>query len=126
MEDGEDILNGAFDEPLISKVVSTEMVKKVNNISRENIYSYDPVIQTEAAGFEVLPGLLKTFFLALSDTKKASSQKILSLIPKDLIFDFNEQKYTSIMNVTAYVAGMTDSFAVNLYRVLKGIQLPNF
>lgn len=122
----QEILNGVFDQPLILSVKSKDIVRIINDISKKKIYSYDPVIQTEAAGFEVLPGLLETFFLALLDNKKSSSKKILSLVPKDLLLDNKEQKYTSIMNIVGYVAGMTDSYAVNLYRMIKGIQLPNF
>ena len=32
--------------------------------------------------------------------------------------------YTKIQTVVDYVSGMTDSYALNLYRKIKGIDLP--
>lgn len=48
-----DILNGTFDKSLISKVTSKETMEEIRKISKEKIYSYNSIIQTETAGFEV-------------------------------------------------------------------------
>ncbi len=96
-------------------------------MSRNEIYSHRPVQQIEAAGFQVLPGLLDAFLTALVDRKnKASSKKVLSLIPEEHKFTYEENHYEAILSITTYVAGMTDTFAINTYRTLQGIQLPNY
>ena len=120
------ILEGDFDKPLTRKIESYQLLQEILKFSREEIYTYKPVIQIEAAGFQVLPGLLNTFLSALKDKKKASSKMILNLIPDEYIFDYHEEPYEAIMSITTYIAGMTDTFAVDTYRNLMGIELPNY
>ncbi|MBA4418071.1 MAG: dehydrogenase, partial [Syntrophus sp. (in: bacteria)] len=88
--------------------------------------SHRPVLEVEAAGFQVLPGLLDSFLYAAKEPKKASSERVLRLIPKEYIFDFSKNPYEAIMSLTTYIAGMTDTFAVDTFRNLRGIQLPNY
>jgi dGTPase len=125
MNNEANILNGQFDQRFLDLIESNEIMNLISKISKEKLYSYRPVIQIEAAGFEVLPGLLKTFLLALQNKDKESSEKILQLIPKEYILNFQEQTYDAIMSITTYIAGMTDEFAIDTYRNLRGIQLPN-
>jgi len=131
----EKILKCEFDQQLIDLIKSKPILDKILKISREKIYSYRTVLQVETAGFQVIPGLLNIFLSALrdkgvSDKKgikcKESSAKILKLIPSNYLFDYNKEKYDSILNITTYIAGMTDNFAVDTYRNLRGIQLPNY
>ena len=37
----------------------------------------------------------------------------------------HEEKYLRVLKVLDYISGMTDNYAVSLYRRMKGIQLPN-
>lgn len=120
-----DILNGIFDKPLCKIIDACSIIENIANISISKIYSYRPVLQVEAAGFQVLPGLLETFLFAIKEPEKESSRKVLSLIPDEYKFDYEKQPYIAIMSITSYVAGMTDSYAVDTYRNLRGIQLPN-
>jgi dGTPase len=120
------ILQAKFDQQLCKIIESNEVMERIINISVSQIYSHRPVIQVEAAGFQVLPGLLDVFLTALKDIKKESSKKILQLIPAEYKFDYEKEPYEAIMSITAYIAGMTDTFAVNTYRTLQGIQLPNY
>jgi dGTPase len=123
----EDILAGKYDEPLCDCIQAQPALKKIHEISKNEIYSHRPVRQVEAAGFQVLPGLLDAFLTALVDQKnKASSKRVLSLIPQEYIFEDDKKSYEAIMSITKYIAGMTDAFAVDTYRTLRGIQLPNY
>ncbi len=121
-----DILQAKFDQRLCKLIESSKVMDKIIDISISQIYSYRQVLQIEAAGFQVLPGLLDAFLGALKDSRKESSKKILQLIPEEYIFDYEKQPYESIMSITTYIAGMTDTFAVDTYRTLSGIQLPNY
>jgi len=114
-----------YDLPLCENIESFDILKKILRVSKEKIYAHKQVLQIEAAGFVVIPGLLDTFLSAIAEPDKSSSKKILGLIPKEYIFDFKEKQYDSIMSITTYVAGMTDNFAIDTYRNLRGIQLPN-
>ncbi|AHF09269.1 MULTISPECIES: dGTP triphosphohydrolase [Dehalobacter] len=121
-----DILSGKLDKQICKLIESNEVMEKIGQISSAKIYSHLPVIQIEAAGFEVLPGLLDIFLSALKENTKESSKKILQLIPEEYKFDFDKQPYDAILSITSYIAGMTDTFAVDTYRNLRGIKLPNY
>ena len=122
----EDILKGEMENPLCDLIESRSIMKKIRNVSKSKIYAYKPVLQVEAAGFQVLPGLLNTFLTAVIDSKKSSSKKVLQLIPEEYKGDSNTNLYEKIVLITSYVAGMTDTFAIDTYRNLRGISLPNY
>lgn len=123
-ENMEGILSGQFEKALCEIIKSNETMKKIKDVSVDKIYSYKAVLQIEAAGFKVLPGLLKAFLFALIEPNKESSKKIMRLCG-DTVKKYADEPYESILAVTTYVAGMTDSFAVDTYRNLQGIDLPN-
>ena len=79
------------------------------------------MVEVKVAGYEVISGLLEEFITAISDESLSKSYLIKKLIP-----NFREQEdiYTRILQVTDYIAGMTDSFAVSLFKKIKGISLP--
>lgn len=126
IDNHDQLLEGTYDSPLIDHVESTPALKKISEVSREDIYSNRTILQIEAAGFQVIPGLLDMFLSALKSPETSSSGKILELLPGEYVWDLNERPYDAIMGITTYVAGMTDTFAIELYRNLRGVQLPNY
>lgn len=122
----EDILNQEMEKPLCDLIESASIMKQIRDISKLEIYTYKPVLQVEAAGFQVLPGLLNTFLTAVINSKKSSSKKVLQLIPEEYKGDSDTTLYEKIVLITSYVAGMTDTFAIDTYRNLRGISLPNY
>ena len=127
------ILAGKFNEELMKKIDAGPIVSKILDLSKKDIYTADGVVEIEAAGYEVIAGLLQTFIVAVSDLavnkKKASkkSNKILQLIPEQFLKskgEVDDDPYLRIIKVTDYVSGMTDSFAVSTYKKIKGISLP--
>lgn len=122
----EQLLEGTYDSSLTDDIESTQDLTEVSQISKEFIYSHDTILQIEAAGFQVIPGLLDMFLSALRSPERSSSKKILELLPAEYVWNFNEKPYDAIMGITTYVAGMTDTFAVELYRNLRGVQLPSY
>jgi|WetSurMetagenome_2_1015567.scaffolds.fasta_scaffold15751_2 dGTPase len=130
------ILNGKFDESLIDKIKSKNILYNIENISIEKVYKSTNVIQIETAGFKVVGGLLEMFIEAVNDLnefrdkKKLSKEKPLSrnlidLMPEQFLTDNKqgEELYERILQVCEFVAGMTDSYAVMLYKRLQGIEL---
>ena len=115
-----------FDESLIKNIRAKDIVNEIKKISEEKIYTYKTVIQVEAAGYKVLPGLLEVFLNAIKEKNKNGNDKILQLIPDEFIFDYDINTYNAIMSITMYVSGMTDHYAVDVYRNLQGIELPNY
>ncbi|MEQ8478678.1 deoxyguanosinetriphosphate triphosphohydrolase [Fulvivirga sp.] len=128
-----EIISGEFDISLTDAIPSAGVLNDVIKISIEKIYRSRQVMETEAAGFEVLPGLLEAFTQAavdLSRNEKASikNQSLLRLMPPEAILDIKQNKgnsYSVLMSCIDFVSGMTDRHAISLFRKIKGISLPN-
>lgn len=121
------IVSGKFNEELIKKINAGPAVEEILKLSQKKIYTAKGVVEIEAAGYEVIGGLLETFFAAIKDHTSKKSKKILQLIPEQFLKnggDLSIDPYSKIINITDLVSGMTDSFAVSTYKKLKGISLP--
>jgi dGTPase len=114
---------------------------KIKSIIKQRVYTAPAVLETEAAGFEIIGGLLDTFSNALElqvrakervtagelDHRNQWAEKILQLIPEEFVGRNRvpaPDAYTRLLRITDYVSGMTDTYALSLYRRLKGIALP--
>lgn len=131
LDEEENILNGKFEDELISIIPSAKKLELIKTISIEKIYQNQIVVEREAAGYEVLGGLLDIFIEAandLSDGKISNRNRtILNLLPIEFRIPTSEvqfEVYDRLQMIIDFVSGMTDSFAVSLFRKLKGISLP--
>ncbi|MEL7001244.1 MAG: deoxyguanosinetriphosphate triphosphohydrolase [Bacteroidota bacterium] len=133
LSEEENVLSGHFDQSLADVIPSALTLKDVIDISVTNIYQSRQVMETEAAGFEVLPGLLDTFVNAslaqVSEVPVAKKHKALfRLMPietREDIMKVGSDFYNISMHCVDFVSGLTDSHALSLYRKIKGISLPN-
>jgi dGTPase len=132
VENEENILNGTFSESILKKGRYYERVELIKKITLENVYRSKKVLEIEAAGFEVLGGLLELFICAVDDKlngrRRFRSENIYDLIPSRFLGNErkpDEESYIRIMKICEFVAGMTDSYAISIYRKLRGIELPN-
>lgn len=120
-------LEGSFDMPLMDALDDpiVAQLKKISEISIERIYNAPTVVQIEIAGFKVMNALLEEFIPAyLKKEKGHFDKKIVAMIPPQ--FHTNQtDTYTKIRTVLDYVSGMTDIYAVDLYRKIKGISIPS-
>jgi len=122
-----DILDGSFDDTLIDNIEkSFEALKPIQDISLERIYQHDTVIQIEIAGYNVMSELLGLFIPALLKNKPShKEQKIFRLFPYQFReFELTSSHYEKVMNALDYLSGMTDEYATEMYRKLKGIVIP--
>jgi dGTPase len=89
-------------------------------------------VAIEAAGYEVLGGILDILVAAVTDharnrSPSRRSVKMLQLLPEQFLGPDRSpdaSSYRRLLRLTDFVAGMTDSYAVNLYKRLRGITLP--
>ncbi len=125
------ILKGEFDKALSDNIPSHSYTEQIGKYSFEHIYNSQKVLEIQAAGFEVLPGLMEIFMDALEDYaahgKKAAAKhiNIIRMLPKHITehsFIDTSSFYTRSRKVLDFVSGLTDKYAVSLYRKLKGIQ----
>lgn len=123
----QDILKGTFDEPLVEKLSVKEGMKEIIAASIRQIYQARSVVEVEAAGHTVLPGLLEEFLPAAEamwSEKPARKEANLQLLfPSHITDRLHESKgayYHLIRSVIDFVSGLTDRNALTLYQKIKG------
>jgi dGTPase len=123
------ILQGTYHNSIIKSSTSIQIIKDIKKISIDKVYQSDKVVMIEAAGFEVIEGLLEIFIDAtLSEKGNMRANKMLQLIPTQYLNDDggpHADLYTNLLSVCDFVSGMSDSQAITLFRKLKGIEIPH-
>lgn len=122
------MLNGEFDQALADHCFSKNGLKEIIQVSIKKIYRARQVVEIEAAGHEVLPGLLHEFTLAglyLTEERRSGKYENLQmLIPEDTrqaILQKPGDIYHMLRHVLDFISGLTDRHAVSLFRKIKGI-----
>ncbi len=118
-----DITSGNFNNSLTTGIPSAKILNEIRELSINRIYNYKPVLEIEAAGFEVLGGLLETIIDSYLEKHNLKRQKIQELLPPKLILK-EDSLYMKLMKINDFISGMTDNYAISLYRKVKGISLP--
>lgn len=125
------ILKGEFKTALLD-IIKDETVNETKKVlteiqrfSRENIYNHRSVLEIENAGYNVMSELLSQFIppiLKDEYERKSFEKKALKLVPSQFIYE-KGSKYQKVMGILDYVSGMTDNYATELYRRIKGIEI---
>ncbi|MFC2104875.1 deoxyguanosinetriphosphate triphosphohydrolase [Bacteroidota bacterium] len=118
------ILAGEYNQSLIKGLEgkSKEAFEKCKKVAIKDIYNHRSVVKIELTGFNVLGTLLDEFINAIFNPDSDYSQKVLSVLP--LQFSVEEHSfYKKTISVVDFVSGMTDLYAVDLYKDIKGINL---
>ncbi len=126
-ENRQHILAGSFNNTLIDNIESRHgAFKKVMKISNEKIYNHDTVLEIEIAGYNVMSELLGLFVPALLKQKRDhKDEKVLKLFPLQFTeFEDTSSPYLRTLSAFDFISGMTDLYATELYRKLKGVEIP--
>jgi dGTPase len=130
LDNESDILNGRFDLALCDQCHSKNALKQIIKISIDKIYSARSVVEVEAAGHEVLPGLLEEFTctgaMILQDKLSRKYSNLQKLFPQEITMAIRNEPdnyYLMLRNVVDYISGLTDRHAISLYRKIKGMSL---
>lgn len=130
MSHEQDILSGKFDKALTGQILATEALDKISSFSVDRIYRSRQVMEKEAAGFEVISGLLEKFteavFLKFNSPESFSKRhesiyRLLPSVAKHQLENDNPSVYESVLTVTDFISGLTDSTALSIFRTIKGI-----
>ena len=127
MDKEEELLEGRLEKALIDYLPATEqeLIKKIDAFSVQHIYNHRSVVEIEIAGYNVIGGMLKEFVAAVLDPRAPKSQKLLQLISRQFIITGDPARlYYDIQSVVDFIAGMTDLYAVDLYRKITGMAFP--
>ncbi len=123
------ILEGRFNHSLLDNIPASKIISFIKKDSFERIYSSETVLKIEAAGYKVLPQLLEIFIDAVLNQNNEQNRRLLKLIPA-IYLDRGRKPfgndYQNLLNISMYISGMTDKFAVELYRQLNGISLAGY
>nr|WP_068887025.1 deoxyguanosinetriphosphate triphosphohydrolase [Pedobacter panaciterrae] len=120
------ILSGDFNKSLMDTIEEPflTVMKEIEKISIKKIYNYSSVVQIEVAGYQVMGGLLEEFIPAYLQNESKYHKKLVELIPKQFLTE-KDDVYSKIQSVLDFVSGMTDIYAVELFRKIKGISFPS-
>jgi len=125
-----EILSGEFDLALADHCPSKDALNTIIKVSRSKIYQARQVVEIEAAGHEVLPGLLEEFTKAgaylMKDTRSRKYQNLQLLLPHEVQLNITtepENVYLMLRSIIDFISGLTDRHALALYRKIKGISV---
>ncbi len=102
-------------------------LSRIEKKSIGRIYNHESVMKIELAGFKIMSGLIEDFVEAAllpQSERQKRHQKILALIPFQFHFKEGDSPYEKVMSILDFVSGMTDNYALELYRNLRGISVP--
>lgn len=125
------ILQGNFDYALLDIIknetekVTKKVLSEIQRFSIANIYNHRSVVEIENAGYNVMSELLSQFIppiLKEVDERKSYEKKALKLVPAQFMYD-DKVPYERVLGILDYVSGMTDNYATELYRRIKGIEI---
>lgn len=125
VENEEQILSGTFEGPLI-KHMDEPIRKAYANCSKTafaKIYCSKDVLDIELAGYQVITTLIDLMIEAVRYPDKAYSKLLINRVSKQYEVQA-PTLYGKIQAVLDYISGMTDVYALDLYRKINGNSLP--
>lgn len=125
VEHEQEILRGRFQGQLLKHV--PERVRRAyeacNALSWERIYRAPDVVNIELAGNRIITFLMEKLIHAVRNPQLNYSRLLLSQVPQQ--YDVHaDDLFTKIQAVLDHISGMTDVYALDLYRRLNGLSLP--
>ncbi len=131
MENEEALLAGTLQKDLLKCLPEQDyaLIEKINEYSVKHIYNYRSVVEIEIAGYDIIGGLLKEFIHAVLHPTESRSAKLLQLVSKQFPLEKDPTKaegavYHNIQSIVDFISGMTDLYAIDLYRKITGITIP--
>ncbi|MBQ7442794.1 MAG: dNTP triphosphohydrolase [Bacteroidaceae bacterium] len=121
-----DILAGRFEGSLIDHISPTprRAYEACVATSHRRIYHSKEVLDIELAGFRVMTFLTGLITEAAINPERAYSQLLLSRVSPQ--YQIRAPRlYDRILAVLDYISGMTDVYALDLYRKLNGMSIPS-
>ena len=120
-----EILSGQFSGPLVKHVSEPlrEAYEHSAAVSLEKIYRSKDVLDIELAGFRIITTLVDLMIEAVMSPEKAYSQLLMGRVSGQ--YDIaSKSLYGRVQAVLDYISGMTDVYALDLYRKINGNSLP--
>nr|WP_320057261.1 dNTP triphosphohydrolase [uncultured Bacteroides sp.] len=125
VENEDEILNGTFEGSLIKSIskLPAQAYRRCTAVSVDKIYRSRDVLDIELAGFQVISTLLELMIDAVISPEKAYSKLLINRV-SDQYNIKAPALFERVQAVLDFVSGMTDVFALDLYRKINGNSLP--
>jgi dGTPase len=126
VDNEERILRGEMTGPLIAQIAERprKAYEACTDTAWKKLYRSADVVDIELAGHQIISALLDKLIFAAENPDKSYARLLLDRIPSQ--YDVRaERKYDRIMAVLDYISGMTDVYALDLYRKIYGMSLPS-
>ena len=130
LENEEALLRGKYTKELIADTPYKKNIYEAKSIARKNIYLSGRKAAIEIASSKIIYALLDLFLPVIVEIEHVGwnisklsdrHQMLARLIPNQFLGVTS--RYESWLRVTDFISGMTDRFALDLYRKLKGIAI---
>ena len=115
------IMNGTFKGSLVKNLpekIETEY-EESSDLSVKKIYNNRSVVKVEITGYNVLKTLVEEFLQAAMSPKSNYSRKLLQLIPEQYKTEA-VTTYDKCRQILDFISGMTDLYAMDIYKLIKG------
>lgn len=118
----DDIMNCRYHSNLIEDIgpAYRKALDDVKTIAFSKIYNARSVIEIQIAGHKILGELLNDFVNAALNNNSLYTSQLIQLLPAQLVCK-TDNEFDKIMSVVDFISGMTDIYALELYRKIKGI-----
>ena len=120
-----EILEGKFEGSLINCLPEPMKTGYLQcaEFSKSRIYKCKEVTDIDLSGFQIIYTLLELMTDAICHPEMAYSRLLLQQVSRQ--YDIQAQNLSDrVMAVIDYISGMTDVYALDLYRKINGHQLP--
>ena len=120
------ILRGTFEGSLIAHIdeLPRKAYEQCERLAYGKIYHCKDVVDIEIAGYKVMTTLTDLMVKAVTHSDQAFSRLLINRVSTQ--YDILAPTlYERIMAVLDYISGMTDIYALDLYRKINGMSLPD-
>lgn len=119
-----EILSGTFSGSLLDHITPREKegYRRCEALSWKRIYCASDVVEIELAGTRIISFLIDELVKAVSNPTLNYSRLLLAKVPEQYEIQASSL-YGKIQAVLDHISGMTDVYALDLYRRLNGMSL---
>lgn len=125
LDNEEAILSGEFEGTLLDHIEPMERngYRRCSALAWDKIYRAGDVVDVELAGNRIISFLMEKLIHAVRYPELNYSSLLLSKVPQQYDID-SSTLFGKIQAVLDHISGMTDVYALDLYRKLNGMSLP--
>lgn len=125
----EAMLDGAFDEELISLIPHAAALEAFRALARDRVYHSAVVLNLQSPGAAILGELLEAFIGAVESAAGGAAppagRALLELLPGQFLSAGGSRAggtYERVLAITDFVSGMTDSYAVAVAAKVRALR----